>query len=98
MVPAIINIITRIIQNKIRGSIYRTCKFPAKGYNGGAIRLVFCDTAAKGATSAQELADALGVNVMAPTKAVFVDILGEMTVGSDPFTNDGKWIILNPRG
>lgn len=70
----------------------------SKVYDGGAIRLVSCDTAAKDATSAQALADALGVNVMAPTKTVFVDMLGEMTVGSDPFTNDGEWIILKPRG
>lgn len=69
----------------------------SKSYDGGAIRLISCDTAASGASSAQAIADELGVDVMAPTKAVFVDMLGEMTVGSDPFTNDGEWVILKPR-
>ena len=69
----------------------------SKSYSGGAIRLISCDTANSGASAAQELADIMGVDVMAPTKTVFVDVLGEMTVGSDPFTNDGRWVILKPR-
>ena len=69
----------------------------SKSYKGGAIRLISCDTAADGAIAAQELADVLSVDIMAPKNAVFVDFLGEMTVGSAPFTNDGKWVILKPR-
>ena len=70
----------------------------SKNYTGGAIQLISCDTAAEDANSAQKLADILGVEIMAPTKAFFVDALGEMTIGSDPFTNDGDWVILKPKG
>ena len=66
-------------------------------YHGGAIRLISCNTGAKGAVSAQQLADILGVEVLAPSKTVFVDMLGNMTIGDTPLTNDGKWITLEPK-
>ena len=66
-------------------------------YHGGAIRLISCETGAKDAIAAQALADELGVEVMAPSDVLFVWPDGEMTIGPDPLTNNGEWIIFKPR-
>lgn len=66
-------------------------------YHGGAIRLLSCETGAEDGFAAQQLANAMGVEVMAPSDTLFVWPDGEMTIGSDPLTNDGKWIIFKPK-
>jgi len=52
-------------------------------YNGGPIRLIACESGAVENGIAQQLADKLGVEVLAPTKMVFVDKEGKMVVASD---------------
>ena len=66
-------------------------------YRGGDIRLISCETGKKGAVAAQGLADELGVNVLAPTDVVYVYPDGKMIVSSDGYTNDGEWVIFEPR-
>lgn len=66
-------------------------------YKGGNIRLVSCESASNGATSAQMVSNLLGVDVKAPTDKVWIDWNGNMTVGPDEFTNSGKWVILKPQ-
>lgn len=66
-------------------------------YKGGNIRLVSCESASNGATSAQMISNLLGVDVKAPTDKVWIDWDGNMTVGPDEFTNSGKWVILKPQ-
>ena len=66
-------------------------------YHGGAIRLLSCETGAEDGFAAQQLANAMDVEVMAPSNTLFVWPDGKMTIGSDPLTNDGKWIIFKPK-
>ena len=67
-------------------------------YKGGDIRLIACETGSVGATAAQALADALRVNVMAPTDIVWIYPNGRIVIGPDELTNTGGWLIFNPRG
>lgn len=66
-------------------------------YNGGDIRLISCETGKTGSLAAQGLADELGVNVLAPTDVVYIYADGKMIVSSDGYTNDGEWVIFEPR-
>lgn len=52
----------------------------SREFHGQPIRLVACQTGAKENGIAQQIADELGVDVMAPTEIVSVDIDGEMFV------------------
>ena len=52
-------------------------------YTGGKIRLVACNTGEDPAIAPQYLADYFGVEVIAPTEAVFVDRKGNITVAND---------------
>ena len=70
----------------------------SKLYHGGDIRLIACEAGADDSIVAQALADELGVNILAPSNFVFVDWDGNMTIGPDRFTNNGKWIIIHPKG
>lgn len=63
-------------------------------YHGGNIRLISCDVGAEDATAAQELADLLGVDVLAPNDVVIVYPDGTMKVGYD---GKGKWILYKKR-
>ena len=71
-------------------------------YDGGPVRLVSCHTGAVDplagvSPAAQQVADALGVPVMAPTNAVGVDRYGP--VGQTPVIRDGgQWKIYYPNG
>ena len=71
-------------------------------YDGGPVRLVSChtgtvDPAAGVAPAAQQVADALGVPVMAPTNAVGVNRYGPL--GQVPQIRDGgTWEVFQPGG
>jgi hypothetical protein len=67
-------------------------------YMGGAIRLISCGTASESAISAQELANIMGVDILAPSDTVWVDFEGNMTIGKEPKENTGEWVKLKPKG
>jgi len=80
-------------------------------YNGGKIRIISCQAGAKEDGAAQQLSDALGVDVLAPTEIVNVDddgnifltdndILAQMWYNSDEkdsFHETGSWKVFHPR-
>jgi len=66
-------------------------------YHGGAIRLVACESGAKGATAAQNLADDLQVDVLAPSDVVWIAEDGTMTIGKKWGVNSGRWVLFKPR-
>ena len=59
-------------------------------YHGGDIRLISCEAGAEDGFAAQNLANYLGVNVLAPSDVVIVYPDGTMKVGYD---GKGKWIL-----
>jgi RHS repeat-associated protein len=65
-------------------------------YQGGNIRLLSCNTGATGATAAQNLANRMNVDVLAPTNTVWVYPNGTMTVGASAGTNTGTWKVFTP--
>jgi hypothetical protein len=65
-------------------------------YSGGAIRLASCQTGACDAGVAQNLANKLGVPVMAPTDTLFVFPNGKTVIGPNHFTNSGQWKTFSP--
>lgn len=66
-------------------------------YHGGNFRLLSCETGSKEAEAAQQLADALNVDVLTPTDVLFIDFNGKMTIGPDEYTNSGDWKLFKPR-
>lgn len=80
-------------------------------YQGGNIRIISCQAGAKDQGAAQRLADALGVNVYAPTEIVNItedgemflsdnEILAEMWYNAaerDAFKETGQWKLFKPR-
>ena len=71
-------------------------------YNGGAIRLIACEAGKYEDGIAQKFADEMGVNVLASTKAVYVDTMGYMVAADSEEEADKllsaatiKW---NPEG
>lgn len=80
-------------------------------YHGGNIRIISCQTGAKKDGAAQRLADALNVNVYAPTETVHVTETGEIFVSDNDILaeiwyneNDrsaiketGTWRLFQPR-
>lgn len=69
----------------------------SKGYHGGNIRLIACESAAEGATTAQELSNILGVEILAPSDIVWVDPNGNMTIGPTGEMNTGHWVKIKPK-
>lgn len=69
----------------------------SKSYHGGNIRLIACESAAEGATIAQQLADVLGVEILAPSDIVWVDPDGKMTIGQVPDADTGYWVKIKPK-
>lgn len=66
-------------------------------YHGGNVRLISCE-AGKGETcAAQMLANALGVDVMAPTDIVWVFPDGNIIIGKTEFENTGEWKTFKPQ-
>ena len=66
-------------------------------YHGGAIRLLSCEAGAKGSTAAQELANNLGVEVLAPSDTLWINFDGNLSIGPDPDTSTGEWILFKPK-
>ena len=61
------------------------------GYTGEPIRLIACDAGASATGRAQNLANKMGVEVLAPTSTAFVDANGA-------FWTDGVWVRFYPGG
>lgn len=61
-------------------------------YKGGNIRLITCNAGAKDGVVAQELANMLKVNVLAPSDIVNVYMDGELKVD-----NGGEWVLFKPK-
>jgi hypothetical protein len=68
------------------------------GYLGGPIRLLACDTGGVGATAAQDLANRLGVEVLAPTDTLWAYPSGNLVVGPTPTSPAGGWEAFFPGG
>lgn len=81
------NMSARLLANLIRHS---------KGYNGQKIRLLSCSTglSADGQYSfSEELANALGVEVIAPNMVLYIFDNGKMQVGD---YGEGEFVIVSP--
>jgi hypothetical protein len=65
-------------------------------YGGSAVRLASCQTGACEAGFAQNLANKLGVSVMAPSDNLYVFPNGKTVIGPNQFTNTGEWKIFIP--
>lgn len=78
-------------------------------YNGGAIRLMSCRTGAKPNGAAQQLADLMGVDVLAPSETVIMTGEPEVYLNDsqamlisdgiipEKLTSTGEWRIFKPR-
>lgn len=80
-------------------------------YKGGNIRILSCQAGAKEDGAAQRLADALGVDVYAPTEIVNIaengeiflsdsDVLADLWYNADDrskIKESGKWVLFHPR-
>lgn len=67
-----------------------------KGYTGGNIRLLSCNTGRDSGTFAQNLANKMGVAVKAPSDTLHIWPDGRMVIGPNPYTNSGRWIMYYP--
>ena len=79
-------------------------------YNGGAIRLIACESGKLDDGLAQEFANEMGVPVLAPTKIVYTNSQGFMVLADDDFEaaellrnatekwNPDGWRIFTPKG
>jgi len=64
------------------------------GYKSGPVRLLSCEM---GSTDyPQHLANKLGVKVIAPYETIYAFPSGRLTVGTDPYLNNGHWVEFNP--
>lgn len=61
------------------------------GYDKGPIRLISCNTGKLPDGAAKNLANKLGVEVIAPSDTVWLWKNGNLTIGPDQFTNNGVW-------
>lgn len=66
------------------------------GYAGGSIRLLSCATGSTTNGFAQNLANKMGVQVMAPSDTIWAFPNGKLTIGPKSFSNTGQWNIFNP--
>lgn len=85
----------------------------SREFCGKPIRLIACQTGALKDGIAQQIADELGVNVLAPTEIVNIDILGNMFISDNDILSaiwnsssveerqkiheTGKWVEFKPR-
>lgn len=67
----------------------------SKGYKAGAIRLLSCSAGSK--EFAQNLANKMGVSVLAATDTVWAHPNGKITVGPSSYINSGSWVEFQPR-
>lgn len=68
-----------------------------KGYTGGKIRLLSCNTGKDTGTFAQDLANKMGVAVKAPSDTLHIWPNGKMVIGPNKYTNSGKWNTYYPK-
>lgn len=66
-------------------------------YTGGPVRLIACNTGGDGATAAQNLANKLGTEVLAPTDKVWAFRTGRLVVGPDWNAPTGGWTSFFPK-
>ena len=66
-------------------------------YNGGNIRLISCSAGNGDECFAQQLADELGVSVLAPSGVVVVYPDGKINIQPSETSKKGKWRIFTPR-
>ncbi len=69
----------------------------SKDYSKGPVRLVSCYTGAKSASFAQNLANKLGVKVIAPSDKLWILGNGRTSIGKVPYRNTGEWITYKPK-
>ena len=86
----------RSSENKMSARTLATVIRHSKGYTGQRIRLLSCNTGKSDGDSycfAEELANALGVDVMAPNKALYIYPNGRLRIGKQ---GDGAFITFKP--
>lgn len=66
------------------------------GYIKGNIRLISCSTGKEAKGFAQNLANKMGVSVMAPSDTLYIYPNGKVVIGPSQFKNTGKWITYHP--
>lgn len=64
------------------------------GYQSGPIRLLSCSTGAK--DFAQNFANKMGVEVIAPSDTLWAYGDGTLSIGSKFYLDDGRWIKFKP--
>jgi hypothetical protein len=67
-------------------------------YKGGPIRLMSCRTGAPNATAAQNLANKMGVNVVAPSDTLWAYSSGKLSIGPTANAGTGSWVNFTPGG
>jgi hypothetical protein len=65
-------------------------------YEGDPVRLMACRAGAPDASAAQNLANKLGVEVMAPSDTLWAWSDGGLTIGPKPGVNTGEWLRFLP--
>ncbi len=68
-----------------------------RGYDGTPVRLISCGAGSETSKIAQEVANELEVNVLAPSDTVWAYPNGNLVVGPDASTNTGKWNKFSPK-
>lgn len=66
------------------------------GYSGGKIRLISCSTGKDSKGFAQNLANKMGVTVLAPSDTLYIYPNGKTVIGPNQFKNTGRWINYYP--
>lgn len=61
------------------------------GYTGGPIRLLSCGTGSSPNGFAKNLANKMGVEVMAPSDTIWAFSNGKLVLGPNPNSNTGHW-------
>lgn len=72
-------------------------KAGAELHQGEGIRLFACGAGADDAGLAQELANAMGVKVSAPSDTVWVYPNGKVEIGPEPGQDTGEWKVFEPK-
>lgn len=65
------------------------------GYKSGPIRLISCSTGTK--EFAQNFANKMGVEVIAPSDTVWAHSDGRLTIGPKSYINNGNWNTFKPK-
>jgi hypothetical protein len=76
----------------------RMSPFSFSEFTGQPIRLLSCGTGALPNGLAQNLANKLGVTVIAPNDIIWAFPNGRLTIGPAPLTNTGSFLPFSPEG